>query len=319
MQLLYQQTINSRLFVTKLASLIRLKTKLAASLMAVFVSLILPAQVTRAQVTLDALNSSVTVNNTGASAGVVNWTIDGQNVLNSSQSGLQWFYFSTGLTPPAAQGIQNIQNVGSPSVSTVSQPTPGTATFTTTYANTVGDYNLQMTYLLTGNAPGSGTGGLQEAVTIQNNSASGLRFVFYQYTDITIPPATVALGTDPFGTSFDDGALRSGPIVMQEQLNDSLSPGANLGQLNLSLSTLTGGPGAYQLALNPSAGQPAPVAGNVYVTEWILNIGAGLGATITGGNTITGIVPAPEPATWSLAFVGLLAFGAVRRLRRSSR
>ena len=52
-------------------------------------------------------NSTLQVNTSGASAGVVNWTVDGFNLLDPSQGGLQWLYYSTGgATTP--QGIQAI-------------------------------------------------------------------------------------------------------------------------------------------------------------------------------------------------------------------
>src|SRR5271165_1741819 len=73
-------------------------------------------------------NSSVQVNTTGSGAGVVNWTVDGNNVLNSTSGGLQWFYYSIGAGTPAG-----VQNLGAASSSAVNYPTADTASFGTTY------------------------------------------------------------------------------------------------------------------------------------------------------------------------------------------
>src|SRR5271165_5456642 len=85
----------------------------------------------RAQVTtLAAENSSVTINNSGPSAGIANWTVDGVNFLNPGSSGLQWFYYSfSGVNGDKAQGIDQL---GLASISAVTQ-TANSSAFATTY------------------------------------------------------------------------------------------------------------------------------------------------------------------------------------------
>jgi hypothetical protein len=131
-------------------------------------------------------NSSVQVNTSGPSAGVVNWTVDGDIILNPAENGLQWFYYSVGNGTPAG-----VQNIGTPVSTAVTSLSADSASFGSTYAN--GAFNLQAVYTLTGGPLGSGNSDLQETITVKNNQAGALNFHFFQYADFTVPDPSVSL------------------------------------------------------------------------------------------------------------------------------
>jgi hypothetical protein len=247
-------------------------------------------------------NSSVTLNLTGPSAGMDNWTVDGQNQLSQ-----QWFYYRVGSSGTAA-------SVGSLALmSPPVQPTP--SSLNTTYISP-GQFSLQVVYSLVGSTPGSGTADLSEQIVVQNLTSAPLAFNFFQYANFQLGgPANinnqmVQLLTNRKGL-YSEALVTSGNIALMENVDSAISPGANNGEADVvpnTLNNITSAPG-YNLDNVTSSGP-----GN---TTWALQWTNGIAAN---GRLIIGkdlnIAGVPEPATWSLISLGLAAYG-FRRYSRS--
>ena len=119
-------------------------------------------------VTLQHNNSTAQIN-TGSSAGMFHWDVQGQNQLNQ-----QWFWYRVGSSGPE----QSINTISPP----VNTPFLGTRGVTTVYANA--SFNIEIDYLLQGGSimlPGQvATADLTESISIHNTSAAPLDFHFFQ-------------------------------------------------------------------------------------------------------------------------------------------
>lgn len=250
-------------------------------------------------------NSSVTLNLTGPGAGMNSWTVDGQNQLSD-----QWFYYRIGNSGTAA-------SVGSLALSSFSQPTPGL--LFTTYTGS--QFSLQVVYSLVGGAAGSGTAALSEQIKIQNLTSAPLAFNFFQYANFQLGGPAMAsnqlvqLATGSKGL-YNEALMTSGNISLSENVDSAISHGANNGETGLAPNTLgsiTGTPG-YNLNNMTNAGP-----GNTgWALQWTNSIAANGTMIISEDlNTsgVTNITDAPEPATWSLFTLGLIACLSSRYIR----
>jgi hypothetical protein len=243
-------------------------------------------------------NSSVQINPTGG--GVGNWVVDGNNILNTTAGGDQWFYYSVGAgTPTAVQnGALNISSTA------VTQPAADTASFGTTYA--YNGYSLAAVYTLTGGQPLSGSSDLQETINVKNTQSTALTFHFFQYANFTIPNASVSLSSQLYrGTSlFTLAQINGGGMSLTEYVDGSLNPGANEGEIN-------------PVSIVPITGSPATSgAGSSWLLEWDVTLAANQTFILSKDIDVTGITPTPEPAQLWLLSLGLVAFGGFRFYRR---
>jgi hypothetical protein len=262
---------------------------------AALVALLIPGQVT-AQTISDG-NSSASF--TSGQGGMNNWTIDGQNQLNQ-----QWFWYRVG------SGSQS--SIDALPAPTLSQPAAGV--LSATYANS--QFSLQIVYSLVGGADGSGTAAIGEQIKIQNLTGSSLDFHFFQYADFnvggTANNSVVTLGKNLKGL-FNEALVSSGSMSISEQVDSVISPGANRGEANTFANTLNNLNGTMNYALNNATNAGPGHA--TWAFEWDPNIAAGSTFIITKGLHIDGVSPVPEPATWSLVSMGLIAVGALKRYR----
>jgi hypothetical protein len=264
--------------------------------------LLLLAQVSRVEAQTETMtdgNSTVTLNLTGPSAGMNDWTVDGQNQLSD-----QWFYYRVGNTGTAA-------SVGSlPLLSTPVQPTP--SSLTTTYIS-AGQFSLQVVYSLVGGAPGSGTADLSEQIKIQNLTSAPLAFNFFQYANFQLggPSAagnqTVQLETNRKGL-YNEALVGSGNIALTENVDSAISPGANNGEAGVVPNTLNSitGTNGYNLNNVRTSGP----GNTTWALQWTNNIAANGTLIISKDLNIAGV---PEPAPWALISLGLVACGVGRR------
>ena len=253
--------------------------------------------------TLSDANSTVSITTNG----VANWVVDGSNIVNQ-----QSYFYQVGTGGPPGPDLQ-----------IVSQSSSGSGASTTTmFNNTPGgpgspSFSRAVTYTLTGGTPLSGSSILQETVKIINTGSVAFNFNFFQYSDFNVAGASTTLST--LHSLFNDATLTAGPINMQESIDGSLNPGAPLGELandGTLLTKITGTPSGYQLANNASGGALSG-SDNKYALEWQFgNVGVGSSKLIGETLNVTGVTPAPEPATWSLVAIGLILFGAARGFRR---
>lgn len=242
-------------------------------------------------------NNSVARINTASSAGMFDWIVDG-----SDQLAQQWFWFRVG----AAGGEAPINTISAPSI-----VTPTARNLSTTY-NNPGAYSVKVDYQLNGATPGSGTSGMNESVTILNQSASPLSFHFYQYTDFDLVggPNSVQLSKNNFTGLYSTADQVAPGITFQESL---VTPGANHGEATLfpaTLNSLNDG--------NPTTLTDVNTAGpgdTAYAFEWDLTIAANSSFVINKSLSLQ-LTPVPEPSALALISVGLA--GLALRKRRSS-
>jgi hypothetical protein len=250
-------------------------------------------------------NSSASLYLTGPSAGMNNWSVDGQNQLAD-----QWFYFRMGSSGTAA-------SLGSlPLMSPPVQSTP--SSLNTTYIS-AGQFSLQVVYSLVGSAPGSGTSDLSEQIKIQNLTSAPLAFNFFQYANFQLGGPKMAddqmveLATNLRGL-YNEATVTSGNSAMPGMVDVAISPGANNGEAALAPTTLNNitGVNGYNLNGVKSAGP----GNTTFALEWTNSIAANGTMIISEDLNITGV---PEPAAWSLLALGLSAGFARRRFRAGRR
>ena len=243
-------------------------------------------------------NSTVTLNLTDPGSGMDNWMVDGQNQLSQ-----QWFYYRIGNTGTAA-------SVGSLALASVSQPSA--SSLNTTYLSP-GQFSLQVVYSLVGGANGSGTADLTEQIKVQNLTSSPLAFNFFQYANFQLGgPAnannqTVQLETNRKGL-YNEALVGAGNIALTENVDSAISPGANNGEAGLLPNTLNNitGTAGYNLNNVTNSGP-----GNAtWALQWTNGIAANGTLIISKDLNISGV---PEPATWALISLGLVAYGISRR------
>jgi hypothetical protein len=263
--------------------------------------LMLVMQVSRAVAQNETLadgNSVVTLNLTNPGSGMDNWTVDGQNQLSQ-----QWFYYRIGNTGTAA-------SVGSLTLASVTQPSA--SSLNTTYVSP-GQFSLQVVYSLVGGANGSGTADLTEQIKIQNLTSAPLAFNFFQYANFQLGgPANannqvVQLETNRKGL-YNEALVTTGNIALTENVDSAISPGANNGEAGLVPNTLNNitGTAGYNLDNTNNSG-PGDAT---WALQWTNGIAANGTLIISKDLNIAGV---PEPATWSLISLGLVAYGVRRR------
>ncbi len=246
-------------------------------------------------------NSSASID-TGSSAGMFNWSVDGQNVLAQ-----QWFWYRVGLTAEAP-----INTLGVPVITT-----PDARTLYASYDN--GSYGVRVDYLLTGFTAGSGNSDIAETITIFNHTATPLDFHFFQYSDFDLGgPAgdqvALSVNSNPLSPSFGlyNTATQMDPFAgLTETV---ITPGANHGEVGIWNTTLTKLNNGVADTLNDVIGPTLP--GDVtWAFQWDFTIPAGSSLGISKAKALH-LNLIPEPTTLALTALGIVGL-ALRRKPRS--
>jgi hypothetical protein len=260
-----------------------------------------PARQSQAAIITLVDNNSVAQVDNGSSAGMFNWSVDGQNQLAQ-----QWFWYRVGNNPEAS-----INTISAPTITT-----PNARTLYTTYNN--GAFSVEVDYSLTGGLAGSGHSDIGESIRINNLTATPLDFHFFQYSDFDLGGTpggqTVQLGRDLSGTHFNE-ALQTGPGAILDESITVAAPGANHGEAAFFNSTLVKLNNGVPDTLNDNAGPVGP-GDATWALQWDLVIAPGGSALISKDKYIQLAAAVPEPSTLALISVGLA--GLARRRRHTA-
>jgi hypothetical protein len=261
--------------------------------------LLLPGNGIAQVVTMNDGGSSATID-LGSSAGMNNWTVNGQNQLNQ-----QWFWYRTG------NGIaQPINTISAASVQTYTGM-DGINEVISTYQNA--QLTLTIDYYLTGGGVGSGNADVAENISIVNNTGSGLNFNFYQYSDFNLLGSGANDTVQIFGNpgSFNYAQQTSGGTGIGEVI---VAPSANHGEAAYAGQTLAKLNGTANLTLNDNTDAgPGDVT---WALQWGDTIGAGQEYDISKDKSLR-IEVIPEPSTLALIALGAGALGLARRRKLS--
>ena len=247
-------------------------------------------------VTLIDGGSSATVD-LNSSAGMYNWSVNGQNQLNQ-----QWFWYAIGSTAP-----QPINSIG-----LVNSFTTGGNEVTALYQNA--QLTLTIDYVLSGGGAGSGSADITESISAVNNSGGSVDLHFYQYSDFNL----LGNGANDTVKLFGNAG---GPWNFVQQTADGsgigeavVAPSANHGEAAVVGTTLSELNGAVPLTLDDNAN-----AGPDDVT-WALEWDTPLSQQGTSGDTFDltkdkslFVQVIPEPSTVALIALGISAWGLARR------
>ena len=241
-------------------------------------------------------NSTVGVN-FNSQAGMYQWTINGQNQLAQ-----QWFWYRIGDS--ASDQQHSIDTIGTPVVNIAGNSIHAVYTGAT--------FGIDLTYTLTGGAPGQWTSDVTENISIYNLSAGPLDFHFYQYSDFALAgspggeQSTIYVNNDNFYT-------KANVTKAANQLSETIDqPLANEGEAGIGSDTLNNlnSGSRYVLNGNTIAG-PDATQDATWALEWDFTLGA-MGSDTDTMNVIKdkklSVEPIPEPACLSLGFLSLCAF-----------
>lgn len=278
-----------------------MKKKFVRECLLIGTALIAFAPPSQAQVVVLNHNNSSASINTGSSAGMFNWTVDGQNVLAQ-----QWFWFRVGLNAEAP-----INTISAPTITT-----PNARTLYTSYFN--GSYGVNVDYQLTGFSAGSGISDIAETITITNATAAPLDFHFFQYSDFDLggvggDRVAISPNLNPLSPFFGLYNTATQVDAVGGLTETVLTPGANhgeVGNFNVTLVKLNNGVADNLSDVNGPVG-PGDVT---WAFQWDFIVPAG-GSLGISKDKLLHLTLVPEPS--SLALVGLGAMAVI--LRRKNR
>src|SRR6478736_1553390 len=179
-------------------------------------------------------------------------------------------------------------------------------TLKTTYSSSL--FKIEVNYVLTGGAWGSGAASVGEKIKITNLTSSALDFHFFQYVDFDLG----GNGYIDSANLVQDNQGRFTGAIQQNSgyyfANEFVSPGANhaevgldqsiLNKLNDDCATTLGG------NVNPTSGDA------VWAFQWDLTLAANDSFSI---DINKGLYLAPEPSSLTMLLVGAAALAIRRR------
>jgi hypothetical protein len=247
-------------------------------------------------------NSTVQVN-PNTQAGVFDWVVDGTDHLFQ-----QWFWFRTGAMTSEA-------SIDTLILTTETQPTANILQLL--YTGT--DFDILITYLLSGGTTGSNTSDLAESIRIRNNGLTPLAFNFFQYSDFDIGDTSdddfVDLVNPNLWEQSDPNFALVGSIGFSTPTRCWAAPSPDIvNSLNDGLPTTL--PGNNLNAADTNCGPLGPIDAT-WAWQWSFLLPTGGTFIISKDKLITPLA-VPEPGTLALFGIGLLLGFAARHRRGRS-
>jgi hypothetical protein len=268
--------------------------KFKAAICIACAGLLIQARCAYAQITLTHNNSVALVDPT-SQLGMYYWAVQNSPTTMQNQLNQQWFWYRVGL----AGGEASIDTISAPIISGLTANT-----VTTTYLDSLGRFNLSITYSLIGGAFSSGTADITEQIAINNTSGDVLNFHFYQYSDFDLGGNT--------GGDFDllSRNLFTGRINQVDQLDGAnivevvQTPNAHHGETDTVPNTLNKLNDLTPTILDDTK---TNAFGNVaWAVQWDVNIANGSSYLISKDKHLDVVFTnVPEPASFALLTLGV--------------
>lgn len=261
--------------------------KLSISAVVCLVALLSAVPTFAATVNLWHNNSFLAIDPDNQPQGMFSWIVDDVNHLYQ-----QWWWYRIGNGPE--QSISTLQ--------LVSSVVSNNRLLIQNYS--AQDFDLEVTWLLTGGAPNSGFSMVKEGATITNKSSSALYISLYEYSDFDI------LGTsgNDYGTHVNPNKVKQTewPVLVEESVTQTPScwqmdnPWNILALLNDSdKDDLTNQYAIYG---------PGDVA---WAFQWDFVISPGRSAGVSKDKSISSVIP--EWNSLLLAAIGMVGTIGIRR------
>lgn len=280
---------SSRMSVMKGATI--LKIKLVIAILVGIMGIALGTAAAAADISLydpDLPNSRVNIN---TQTGITGWIVELRNQMPENS---YWYRIGqTGVASPLS--ALDVSETHSATVATV--------------AYTCADFEIDITYSLTGGDIGCGTSDLYQSVKVINKRQSSLDFNLFEYVNFDLngtAPLETAAHTDSSHIDQNEGATWAQLGVMGTKTTPSHWEIGNAGTLRDKISA------ASDVVLSDSQ---SPYTGDTgFAAQWFRTLDKG-GSFMFGQDLLVGDVNVPEPSSM-MALIGALGlFPALRRRR----
>jgi len=242
-----------------------------------------------APVTLQHNNSSLVIDPDGQPEGMFSWQVDGNDHLYQ-----QWWWYRIGNGPELS--ISTLQ--------LVSSVVYGNRMLVQSYVAQDFEFEIEVTWLLTGGAPNSGFSMVKEGATITNKSNSPLYISLYEYSDFDI-----------LGTAGNDIGTRVNPNKVQQiefpvLVEESVTQTPTHWQMDTPWNILTvlNDSDSDDLADRYAIYGPGDVA---WAFQWDFVISPGKSAGVSKDKSISNVIP--EWNSLLLAAIGMVGTIGIRR------
>lgn len=239
-------------------------------------------------------NSSIQINDS-SSAGQTNWFVDGTNNLTQ-----QWFWVSVnGATPVAVNTL---------SAPIVSNQTANSVTLS--YSNPT-LAKVDLTFTLLGQVPGTAAASLSVAAGVTNNTGAQATVSLFQFANFDLN-SSAAGDTVAFPSATQITQAKGATIVSEDtviipfQGHEGNTPGTVLGAVTTNALTNL-----------PAIGGSVGPGDESWAVRWDRTLVTGGAFSVSKGENIQGVLPAPEPSSLVLCGIGFTIGGVFAARRRS--
>jgi PEP-CTERM motif len=249
-------------------------------------------------------NSTLKIDLTpGAQLGLVDWVIDGVNLLPAAGGGRsdyrQWFWYRVGATPEASLDSLPLSFAGTSDANFDGNPDTAFMRYTS-----AAGFKIELTVGLTGGTPGSKASDIGEIIKITNTNATSLAISFFQYVDFALGGQETVTFTNAntVRESGAFGAVQETVVTPSSTHRETLPFSATITKLN---------DGVFDNLIDNTTAGPGDIT---WAYQWDFVIAPGGSVLISKDKQAI----VPEPSTWLLMTVaGALAGFFVRRKRTS--
>ena len=254
-----------------------------------------------ANVLLQNGNSTVTINPT-STAGVEDWTVNGQNQLNQ-----EWFWFR----PGGQKGQSSLNSLGTPKVTPMDTTGDGKDDTVEMVYGSSSSLQITVIYSLVGGQSATKTSDLSDTIEIDNNSSKSMQFSFFQYANFNLGDLTTGQTVTITGPS-DTATVHGNGYQAQTVASPTPSEFEANTYPNL-LNHISSGSTSYTLS-----GVASTSAGDgEWGYEWTMTLPMCGSYVITGDQLVTGqTLSVPEPVSGPVALLGLGGLFMTRPRRR---